>query len=319
MTRVVEVRTPGRLHFGLSCFGGEGRQYGGLGMMVEGAGVTLRVSPAKEFRAVGLHSVRVKEFAWRWAAAQESLALPASDVEVLAAPPDHVGLGVGTQLGLAVAAGLSEFSGIEWRDAATLAQMSGRGQRSAVGTHGFLHGGLLVDAGKLPEEPLGKLRTRVEVPSGWRFVLIRPTASRGLAGHAESQAMSSLPAVPRRVTESLHAIIEQEILPAARNSNFTQFSQALFEYGYRAGECFAAAQGGPFASPEIAKLIEHVRELGYSGVGQSSWGPTVFALTRSQKSATGLVAKLQTNSAYENELFTISRANKSGAAVEKIA
>ena len=316
MTRMVEVRTPARLHFGLSSFGGTGRQFSGLGLMVDGAGIVLRGSLAKEFVATGPHADRAEAFARTWADHQQLPVLPAARLEVVSAPPDHIGLGIGTQLGLAVVAALSELFNVEYRDAATLAQMSGRGRRSAIGTHGFLHGGLLVDAGKLPDDPLGTLQTRFEMPTPWRFVLIREPAGQGLAGKAEQTAISSLPPVASEVTESLHTLISAEILPAIETEDFSSFSDALYRYGYQAGECFAAAQGGPFASPAIANLVEHVRSLGYPGAGQSSWGPTVFVATNTPQSAEALVAQLQEHPTYQHHHFTITSANNTGAIIQ---
>ncbi len=318
MTRVVEVRTPARLHFGLSKFGSTGRQYSGLGVMVDGEGIVLRASLAERFQAIGPHCARVEEFAHRWAAFQQSTALPACELKVVSAPPDHIGLGIGTQLGLAVVAALSELFGCEYRDAALLVQMSGRGLRSAVGTYGFLQGGLIVDGGKLPDEPLGQLKTRADVPSDWRFVLIRPTTEKGLSGPAEKNAMASLPAVPSAVTDALQAIIENEILPAVRDGNCDAFAKAVYQYGYTAGECFAAIQGSPFASDGIADLVEHVRQLGYPGAGQSSWGPTVFVVSENQRTAEELVAQLQSKPAYEQYHVVITSASSGGAHVTEI-
>lgn len=316
MTRVVEIRTPGRLHFGLSSFGGHGRQFSGLGMMVEGVGIVLRATEADTFSAVGPHSKRVEDFSKRWAEHCQSLALPASRLEVISAPPDHVGLGIGTQLGLSVVAGLSALFGVEYRDANKLAAMSGRGRRSSIGTYGFLHGGLLVDGGKLPDEPLGQMCDRVEVPAGWRFVLMRPRNMQGLAGPTEAKAISSLPQVPENVTASLRELAHNEILPSARTVDFARFADAVYRYGYLAGQCFATAQGGPFASSSIAELVELLRELGYAGVGQSSWGPTVFAITENQSAADELVAKLQSQAEYADYHYTIAHANNGGAIVE---
>lgn len=316
MTRTVEVRTPARLHFGLSSFGGAGRQFSGLGLMVDGAGIVLRGSRAEEFVATGPHADRAVAFARTWADHQNFSALPAARLEVVSAPPDHVGLGIGTQLGLAVVAALSELFNVKYRDATTLAQMSARGRRSAVGTHGFLRGGLLVDAGKLPDQPLGTLEARVDVPLEWRFVLIREPAGQGLAGQAEQTAISSLPPVPADVTKSLHAIICDDILPAVAAKDLSSFGEALYRYGYQAGDCFAAAQGGPFASPAIADLVAHVRSLGYPGAGQSSWGPTVFVATESAQSAEELLGQLQNNPTYQHHHFTITSANNTGAAIQ---
>lgn len=316
MTREIVINTPGRLHFGLTSLGGEGRQFGGLGLMVDGVGVSLRIIEADAFVATGPLSDRVHAFARAFASFHQLAALPCCQVEILASPPDHVGLGVGTQLGLAVIAGLAEWMKIEWREATLLSQMSGRGKRSAIGTHGFLQGGLLVDAGKLPDEPVGQLADRVELPAAWRIVLIRPPAVHGLAGSAETKAMSTLPIVPSKVSESLVHMINKQILPAARAADWQLFGEAIYDYGHLAGECFAAVQGGPFASPETARLVAHLRELGIPGVGQSSWGPTVFAIVADQTSAETLVAKLQQSPEYRDCLLTIARPNHSGASVD---
>src|SRR5262249_56077258 len=65
------------------------------------------------------------------------------------------------------------------------------------------------------------------------------------------------------------------------------------EFNGRAGEPFAAAQGGPYASSEIADLIAEVRRAGVRGVGQSSWGPTVFAVVGDGDSALSLVLRFR--------------------------
>jgi hypothetical protein len=56
------------------------------------------------------------------------------------------------------------------------------------------------------------------------------------------------------------------------------------ENGGWAGRCFASAQGGVFSSPLTKRLVVFVRELGLTGVGQSSWGPMVF-ICRSESAA----------------------------------
>ncbi|MCA9172487.1 MAG: hypothetical protein KDB23_32705, partial [Planctomycetales bacterium] len=49
--------------------------------------------------------------------------------------------------------------------------------------------------------------------------------------------------------------------------------------------CFAACQGGPYASPQLERIVAMVRNRGYAGVGQSSWGPTLFAFVDSPDAA----------------------------------
>lgn len=319
MSRAVEVRTPARLHFGLSSFGSSERQFSGLGLMVDGAGVRLRVSAAPTFTTDGLLQSRALAFAKSFAEHVELSSLPACRMDVLASPPDHVGLGTGTQLGLAVAAGLAEWLAIDWHDVSFLSQASGRGRRSSIGTHGFLRGGMLFDGGKLADEQLGQLHNRIELPADWRFILVRPHEVHGLAGSAEANAIATLQPVPKQVTNSLHTLIEHRILPAAQSADWQEFSNALYAYGYRAGECFAAAQGGPFASPEIARLVEHIRDLGFPGAGQSSWGPTVFAVAPNEGAARVLVRDLRQTQDYREFHITVTQPNTSGASVEEVS
>src|SRR5262245_46231150 len=110
----ITVSAPSRLHFGLLAFGGgQPRQFGGAGVMIRQPGLVLRISAAPQFAASGPLAERALAFARRFAEARLDRALPACRIEILAAPAEHVGLGLGTQLGLSVAAGLAAWCGLE--------------------------------------------------------------------------------------------------------------------------------------------------------------------------------------------------------------
>jgi predicted sugar kinase len=68
------------------------------------------------------------------------------------------------------------------------------------------------------------------------------------------------------------------MLPALNEGDLTAFGEALYEFNVLAGEAFAAEQGGLYVNPCVAEAVHALRSLGVRGVGQSSWGPTVFAL-----------------------------------------
>jgi beta-ribofuranosylaminobenzene 5'-phosphate synthase len=150
---------------------------------------------------------------------------------------------------------------------------------------------LIWDRGRQSGEPLSPLSDRVELPSEWRIMLIAPTSGEGLSGADESGAFTQLPPVPAAVTNRLERLAEDALLPAARAGDFANFSEAVFEYGRTAGECFSPIQGGPYASEDIARTIDALRSLGVAGVGQSSWGPTVFAFTADLAEAEDLAAR----------------------------
>jgi beta-ribofuranosylaminobenzene 5'-phosphate synthase len=315
---VVEVHAPSRLHFGMFSFGQPGvRQFGGVGAMVGQGTLRLRIEPAERFVAQGRLAERVHSTAERFAQARGFTDLPACRVQVVAAPDEHVGLGLGTQMALSVAAGLNAFFDGEPLDAEALAVLSGRGARSAIGTYGFKLGGLLVERGKLADEVLSPLECHLDLPPAWRFAIVCPGNQRGLSGEDEQRAFRDLPPVPRVTTERLWQEVRDELLPAARAADFERFGESLYRFGYAAGLCFAARQGGPFAGSKIENLVAVIRELGVRGVGQTSWGPTVFALLEDQAAADRFQARMESRLPVGQEIAIVAP-NNEGASIVRI-
>jgi beta-ribofuranosylaminobenzene 5'-phosphate synthase len=286
MPQRVEVFAPSRLHFGLYSFGHkESRQFGGVGVMIQDPHTHLIAKTARAFNVSGLAPERVKTFAQRWCAFHAISQLPACSLHVAHLPPEHAGLGVGTQLGLSVAAALNHLYDLPMGTPAELALSVGRGLRSAVGTYGFLRGGFIAERGKLPHEAIAPLDVRIPLPNDWRFLMITPRELQGLSGQNELQAFAEIPPVPAETTEKLIAFVRDQLVPAAMNADFNLFANTLTQYCYEAGCCFQAIQGGAYNGSVLAKLVATMQELGAVGVGQSSWGPTLFALFESQTSA----------------------------------
>jgi beta-RFAP synthase len=282
--------------------------------MVEQPGLRLELRADSHFGAMGPLADRAALFARRWAEFQQ-VELPACRIEVVAAPPAHAGLGTGTQLGLAVAAGLNALTGLPSQTAQELAVSVGRGLRSAVGTYGFVQGGLIVEQGKLPGEPISPLDCRLDLPNEWRFVLVRPTGLAGLAGEDEAAAMDGLPAIPAEVTERLIGEARDGLVPAAATRDFVRFAESLYRYGNLSGQCFAARQGGPYNGLILTRLVEQLRGLGAVGVGQSSWGPTLFAVQPSQAAAESLARSLREQVGEQNLELTITPPANRGARI----
>ena len=69
------------------------------------------------------------------------------------------------------------------------------------------------------------------------------------------------------------------LLPALVDGDLEAFGKAITTIQQINGSWFAPAQGGPFASGASTELINKMREWGAAGVGQSSWGPAVYAIT----------------------------------------
>lgn len=309
----VEVTAPNRLHFGLLNLGhGPGRHFGGVGLMIDQPGLRLRISAADRFSAAGPLSERATEFAKLWARFHRRSQPPACKITVVSAPRQHAGLGVGTQLGMSIAAGLCCFDGWCVPSPDELAMSVGRGRRSAIGTHGFLFGGLLAERGCLESERVAPLDCQLELPAAWQVVLVCPMGE-GLSGRDEDMAFEKLPPVSRQRTKKLERIIREKMFPAAAQGDFDQFSRSIYEYGYDAGECFASRQGGPYNGPRLTQIVNVVRSLGIDGVGQSSWGPTVFALVRNAEQGRQLACQLRQQISLSADEVWTSPVNHGGA------
>ena len=303
---MIEVRAPSRLHFGLLNASGVafdsidsdsrviGRRFGGVGLLVDAPGMRLRVAPADEWSVHGPMADRALQFAKRFVSSMPPNAIAPQSIMIDQAPPEHCGLGAGTQLGLAVAKALALASGQAQLSSVELAEQVGRGLRSAIGIHGFDHGGLIVDGGKREPDSIGLLLHHETLPEEWRVVVVVPDCGAGLHGDAERFAFDRLVgAGESNLTETLCRIVLLGLLPAIRERDCRAFGEALYEFNARVGEQFRQAQGGRYASPICAKLIEFMRGLGCTGVGQSSWGPGLFAVLENEERACSLAHKIK--------------------------
>jgi len=314
MPAAVSVIAPSRLHFGLWSLDTPGtRQFGGVGAMVDQPNLRLSLTDASHFQVSGANAGRVVEYAGRWAEFHHQ-PLPNCLLKIEATIPEHAGLGSGTQLALATAAGLNAFVGLPSQTPPELALSVGRGLRSAVGTYGFVFGGLVVEQGKLPDEPISPLDCRIDMPDAWRFVLVRPQGLMGLAGTQEIEAFAGLASTPQSVTEELIAMTRDGLVPAAATADFPTFAQTLYQYGRLSGEFFATRQGGPYNGPVLTALVEQLRARGHIGVGQSSWGPTIFVVLPSHAAATSLANDLTTEGTPLD--ITVTSPCNSGARIE---
>jgi beta-RFAP synthase len=194
-----------------------------------------------------------------------------------------------------------------------IARAVGRGARSAIGVHGFFHGGLIVDAGKRTADELGALAARVEVPHQWRILLLCPRGATGLCGREEREAFESLPAVPKATTEELCRLALLDIVPAAREGDFATFASALHRFGVLAGTCFAPRQFGSYSSHWAAETVALLTRWGVPCVVQSSWGPTLAAFFPDAEAAIETGGRLASGLESASLEFQLARAKLDGA------
>jgi beta-ribofuranosylaminobenzene 5'-phosphate synthase len=293
MTDAVSVEAAARLHFGvLDLRGALGRRFGGIGAAAPAPTLLLSASRADALTVTGEDADRAAVFARHFLAHHgvEGGAV----VRVERALPSHAGLGSGTQLGLAVARALAELYGLP-TDAPALARAVRRAQRSAIGTWTFAGGGLVLEGGRYPDSGrVAPLLARLPFPRSWRCVIAVPHSVAGMSGAAETEAFAQLPPAPEREVEHVAHLVLMALLPALADADLARFGPALSEIQSITGRWFAPAQGGTFTPGPTEELVRRMNEWGAAGVGQSSWGPTVYGIVGSEEAAVELAGRVRT-------------------------
>ncbi|MGB7323831.1 MAG: beta-ribofuranosylaminobenzene 5'-phosphate synthase [Rubripirellula sp.] len=273
-TRSVRVTTGARLHFGLL---DTAAPFGGVGVMVDGPATEIVVRSHATFAADDSIIGRATEIATRLCDHVGWDELPACQINVVTAPPSHCGLGSGTQLSMAIAESICEFFGVDVAAENLAVEIAGRGKRSAIGVHGYYAGGLIDERADSPTD-LNPLNHRIELPESWRVIIMRPKSqATTISGDTEIQQFSALTAASGEAKSNLIHILDHEILPAAKAAEFAKFAGSVQRYNHASGMLFASVQGGPYHGENVARLIDEATARGGQGVGQSSWGPGVFA------------------------------------------
>jgi len=298
---MIEIRTSARLHLGLLDNNGEqGRLYGSIGVAVNCPSLVLRAEAAGSLLVEGSENDRVTTFAQRFIRRH---GVPAgAHLNLLNGIPPHVGLGSGTQLGLAVGTVLARLAGLRLSPG-EIALSVGRGVHSGIGISTFQHGGFVLDGGrrilsnssdsssvdrqekKIEKGEIPPVLFRQALPKDWYFVTVIPETDRGLSGEKEVQAFAELPKAPSHMIEKISWLLLMKMLPAVVEKDIANFGRALTGIQRIVGDCFASVQGGRFATPISEKLVDFMLDRGAAGVGQSSWGPTVYGLVKGKDHA----------------------------------
>jgi len=223
-------------------------------------------------------------------------------VEIEESIPPHCGLGSGTQIALATAAAFSTLFGLT----VSITELAGgleRGARSGIGIGVFEHGGFVVDGGRGERDAPPPVISRLPFPEDWRVVLLFDAALTGLHGESEAAAFRDLPRFPERLAERLARMVLMKLLPALAEGQLEPFGAALTDLQQTIGDHFAPAQGGRYASRRVERALQRLAEGGAAAYGQSSWGPTGFAILRSQAAAEAAVQQARLG---EGELGSLS-------------
>lgn len=292
---VVVVRAPGRLHLGfVDPSATLGRRFGSLGLVIEDHDtvVELRHSERPQLRARDAATqAQLARAAAHLGTLQRSFGLDAPlELDLLQLPPAHAGFGSGTQFALAIGRAFASLHGLPLTTP-EIARLLGRGLRSGVGIAGFDQGGLLLDGGTGDEGGPAPLLARLELPAAWRVLLVLDPTQHGLSGTDEKTAIAALPSFERANAAAVCHEVLMRVLPGAASADFALFAAGISAMQRLVGAHFAPAQGGRlYASPPVARLCEWIARQHVAGTGQSSWGPTGFAILPSEAAAEAVLA-----------------------------
>ena len=310
----ITVIAPARLHMGfIDLSGSLGRHFGSIGMALNEVNTRLSVSYSDHLKLSGMPSDRALQ-----SIKQLCSALNVPDklhLELTSSIPEHVGLGSGTQMSIAVGLAISAFYelGLNARD---IAQLTARGARSGIGIAVFEQGGLVVDGGRGKHTLTPPVISRMNVPDDWRFILVFDRRGQGLHGDQEIQAFKELPPFPQQEAARLCYLLMMQGLPALAENNIRLFGDVITQLQTSVGEHFASAQGGVFASQEVAAAMQFLQEQGAVAIGQTSWGPTGFCAVQGAELAEQLKQQVEQKFSHcKNLSVLVASARNSGGEV----
>lgn len=308
----VTVIAPARLHMGfIDLSGSLGRHFGSIGMALNEIHTRITLSSAAQCRVSGPDAERALRCTQKLCAA-----LRVSDklrIDIESAIPEHIGLGSGTQMSLAIGMGLNALygMGLSVRDIAFATE---RGMRSGIGIGVFEQGGLVVDGGRGEQTVTPPLIARMAIPDDWRFILVFDARGQGLHGEQELRAFDALPPFPAQEAARLCYLLLMQGLPALAEHAIAPFGAVITQLQQSVGEHFARAQGGVFTSSEVAEAINWLAGQGAVALGQTSWGPTGFCALESVERAESLQKRAAARFAHYTNLsfMTVSARNSGG-------
>ena len=286
----VRVAAPARLHLGfLDLNGGSQRRFGSIGVGITGFTTVVNVSRCDRVDISAVDDELITAIA---RTVLDHFRIDSGvRVQVEECIPRHQGLGSGTQMALALGAAITGLYGIN-AGVEEIAVATGRGMRSGVGLGVFTQGGFILDSGRSEGRRLPTTIFRHDFPEEWRFVLVMDTRAEGISGTDEVEAFKSLPDMSPGACAEICRQVLMQMLPGIIEKDCERFGASVSSIQASIGEYFSAVQGGSYASENVRQTLEFLLEHSATGIGQTSWGPTGFAIFPDAKSAQRAVDNL---------------------------
>jgi beta-ribofuranosylaminobenzene 5'-phosphate synthase len=315
---MIQIVTPSRLHITLIDLNGAlGRIDGGVGLTLDYPSIKINAKKDTQVTISG-----TTEFAGRIKSAASAVLtqydINGVAIDVVQEYPNHVGLGSGTQVALAIGTAISELYDLNLSPT-TIAKLTGRGGTSGIGVAAYEFGGFLVDGGHkgktefLPSSASGEfgpgpIIARHDFPD-WGIVLAIPNL-RGASDKREIDVFQKQCPLPLNEIQELCHVILMEMLPAVVEHDIESFGRSINRVqtlGFKRREIEL--------QPFCKHLVQFMRENGAIGAGMSSFGPVVYGITEGKQLLKAVESYL--NDTIGGKVRQV-KAQNTGAYVQKI-
>ncbi len=312
---MVKIVTPSRLHITLIDLNASmGRVDGGVGITLDEPSMQFSAEVADDVTVSGCEelALRVEESA-RAVIGKENFGIR---IDIDKTFPFHVGLGSGTQASLASGMAVNVLYDLEL-SIREIAELVGRGGTSGIGVAGFQDGGFVLDGGHTFSDkssfapssasavvPPPPVLLRRDFPD-WDIVLAIPNL-RGSYDSEEVDIFQRECPIPIGEVQSVSHTILMKMLPALFEEDIVEFGRSINEIqriGFKKREI-------SLQHPLIGTLMEVMTQGGAYGVGMSSFGPVVYAVTDNPKQIRDDLQNVFNDSSVSGEAIIVGARNE---------
>ena len=310
-SRKFAITSPSRLHLGFYGLNDNyGYSFGSMGLAINAYKTRLSISPSKQFKtniSKSYINPIIKYF--------KPANLSNIEINTLSLPPQHIGLGSGTQLSLCTGKAISIIMKKKL-NIDQIANIYKRGLRSGIGLELFKTGGFIVDSGKKTNE-LPKPILKHKFPSDWKIILLNDKSLKGSSGSRERYFFRNKNNLSSKNQNLLSEVLFRGIVPSLLHQDFTNFASNITRFQRITSSIYRGEQKGVFLSPQITKIMNYIKNFDNIGIGQSSWGPISYIFVESKLHAKELVNVIENKfKVYNNITLEIVSPSNNGYKIE---
>ena len=228
MEKRIRISTPSRIHLGfLELDNSSERIFGSVGLTISKFENIIEISKNKKFQIISNNPNTKRRIEEMIIVLKKNYQIHECKIEILKTIPQHIGLGSGTQLALAIGSLISEFNNLNLKPK-NISSIFGRGLRSGIGIQSFKSGGFIVDCGKQRRSnSIPPVFFNSKWPREWKIILIFDNSQVGVSGKNETQEFKKIAMThPKICKENCKALLMQ-ILPGLMEKNFYLFTKGL--------------------------------------------------------------------------------------------